>query len=167
MSAPAIGVSATGRILGYGSIAGVIANAGSIEASGGLLQIGGVSGAGTLRIDATSTLEIGASGEAVDFSLTGGTLRLDAASSYTGILTGFAPGDTLVLTGTKASGATINGNTLSLSLAGGGMVQYGLANIAANGGANSYVNAAGDTVVTLSSRRSDCKIRVSCTARGS
>ena len=149
MSAPGIGVSATGRILGFGSITGAIANAGSIEASGGLLQMGGVSGAGTLQIDATATLEIGASSEAVNFGL-GGTLRLDAASGYTGTLTGFATGDTLVLTGTNASNATINGNTLSLSLAGGGTLQYNLANLAANGGASSFVNGAGDTVVSLS-----------------
>jgi Hint domain len=150
LTAPGVAVSATGRILGYGSFAGPVANAGSIEAQGGLLQFATLTGTGALQIDPTGTLEIAASSEAANFSLTGGTLRLDSPAAYTGTLTNFAPGDTLILVGTAASAAAINGSTLSVSLANGGTLQYALSNTQPNAAPVTTLDSSGDTILTLS-----------------
>ena len=150
LTAPGVTLTATGRLLGAGHLAGPVANAGSIEASGGLLAIGALSGAGSLLVDPSGTLELaaGVAAETVDFNGVGGTLRLDGPS-YAGTLAGLAPGDVLVLAQTSASAAAIVGNSLSVTLAAGGTLQYALSGVAANGGATVRTDGAGNAVIGL------------------
>jgi hypothetical protein len=127
LTAGALSVSASGVLGGYGTIATAIANGGLIEAFGGTLTLAAISGTGSLQVDPGATLELtAATSQDVAFAFSGGTLVLDAPESFTGHLSDFGPGDTLVLKGRSVSAATVDGNTLHVTLAAGGVLSYGL-----------------------------------------
>jgi len=78
------------------SVAGAVANTGTLWANGGNLTIGGaVTGGGTAAIDGTATLEFAAAASASTTFDTGaaGTLKLDQSAAFTGTVAGFAAGD--------------------------------------------------------------------------
>ncbi len=87
-------VATGGRVLGFGTIMEPVADKGTIEAAGGKLSItGAVSGAGGLKIDASSSLQLqGAVGTAatVTFAGTKSTLILTDGSAFSGTVSGFA-----------------------------------------------------------------------------
>ncbi len=57
LQAPALTLAAGSRLLGFGTVADALPNAGRIEALGGALAVSGaISGAGTLQVDAGATL---------------------------------------------------------------------------------------------------------------
>ena len=86
----AIDSNGTAEISGLSSIA----NSGTIEVQSGNLKLDtNVSGAGTLKIDAGAGLEIASavsSGQTVMFSSTTGTLKLDQAENFDGVVSGFS-----------------------------------------------------------------------------
>ncbi len=103
-------LTAGGRVLGFGTIAGSVANAGTVEAKGGELRItGGVGGSGGLRIDAAASLALQgalASTATATFAGTGGTLILSDGSAFAGTVSGFAASDAIDVTTVAFSGAT-------------------------------------------------------------
>jgi len=107
-------------------IAGAVANSGTLSADGGNLTIdGAVTGAGIAAIAGSATLEFGAaSTENTSFAPGAvGILKLDQSGSFTGVVSGFAPGDAIDLTdlafgSNMALGYTDNG-------AGAGVVTVG------------------------------------------
>ncbi|WP_433704552.1 Ig-like domain-containing protein [Paraburkholderia sacchari] len=108
-------------------INGAVANSGNLWANGGNLTVhGDVTGGGSAMISGAATLEFGAASAASTTFADGaaGTLKLDQAASFTGIVSGFAAGDTLDLadvlssdhtTLSFAANATGTGGTLTVS----------------------------------------------------
>ncbi len=82
----AASVVSGGRVLGFGTLASAVVNAGTIESNGGLLKLAaGATGAGALLVDAGSTLELAATTTAG--TITGnGVLKLDG-QTYTATAT--------------------------------------------------------------------------------
>jgi hypothetical protein len=120
------------RIAGFGTIDAALTVAGTIAASGGLLDIAQAPGYpsgithGTLQIDPGATLEL-ADGSAIGIAFNGpATLQLDTPGANTGTLTNIAAGDTIVLAGETITGATSTGNTLTIDTTGGAFT-YALA----------------------------------------
>jgi HPt (histidine-containing phosphotransfer) domain-containing protein len=112
--APAsLSVTSGGKLLGYGTVTPAVANAGTIEANGGLLDLSaGASGAGTLIADVGATLELAGTSTTTTagaviangtVDLAGGTLT---ASSITvasgGELTGYG-----TVTGSVANSGSV------------------------------------------------------------
>jgi collagen type I/II/III/V/XI/XXIV/XXVII alpha len=150
LSAAGVTLSASGRLMGNGVVGAAVINAGTIEAQGGLLKLAGMGGAGKLQIDATGTLEVtAATAQTVLFNATGGELVLDAVTGFTGTLSNFAPGDTLVLTATAATSATLSGSSLVVGLATGGSQTFTLSSVPSSSGTGLFIDGAGDSVVTL------------------
>ncbi len=125
---PAVPVAnlAGADIAGYGLVFAQIANSGTIEARGGnLLLTQAVTGNGTMLIDPGATLELAVPtqpGQIVRFAgtgapSTGGTLKLDTPSSFTGTLSNFIGGDAIDLPGQILTGVGINSGTLVASTA--------------------------------------------------
>ena len=118
---------------------GTLTNTGVFEATGGgyLDVADALSGAGTLKIGANSTVELGGatSENATFLSATSATLLIDNATTageYGGVLNSFAVGDILELGNTNATSATptsYNGTdtTLTVDLNSGGPLTYTLA----------------------------------------
>ncbi len=75
--------AAGASFLGYGTLAGPIANAGTINASGGTLKLtGALSGAGTLSAAAGATLHLTLGGNLTEAVTGAGTLELSGATPY-------------------------------------------------------------------------------------
>ena len=97
----------SGQVLeGVGLVvaAGGVVNQGTIGAEGGMLQIGsGITGGGQLAIGTNATLSIynGTSTQPVSFAGANGTLEVTLTASgaltETGTVTGFTPGDTILV----------------------------------------------------------------------
>lgn len=103
-------VAASGRILGFGTITGPVADAGTVEAKGGQLSIvGAVSGSGGLNIEASSSLKLeGAVGSTatVAFAGTNGKLILSDGSAFAGTVSGLAASDAIDITTVAFSSGT-------------------------------------------------------------
>jgi hypothetical protein len=88
-----------------------IANDGTLWANGGNITLDGdVSGSGSARISGTGSLEIGgAFNERIVFDdSAAGTLKLDHASDFSGVLSGFDGNDTIDLSGILGGSATFS-----------------------------------------------------------
>jgi hypothetical protein len=88
-----------------------IANDGTLWANGGSLTLDGdVSGTGSARISGTGSLEIGgAFNERIVFDdSAAGTLKLDHASDFSGVLSGFDGNDVIDLSGILGANATLS-----------------------------------------------------------
>jgi fibronectin-binding autotransporter adhesin len=129
-STGAVTESATGKIVGNGTVSAAITDNGLIEAAGGKLTLSGpVSGSGSLQIDAGATLELASASadqQGVSFAGSNGTLMIDTPSAYTGTITGFGATEAIDLKNTIATGATLNGTTMTVMLSGGGTQTYTL-----------------------------------------
>ncbi len=112
---------AGGDVVGTGGVYAEVTNSGTIEARGGLLAVNqAVLGAGTLQIDAGSTLELESSvsaGQVVDFASNTSQLVLLSPSSFAGTLSGFGAGDVLDLPGQSLTGVGCSSGTLVVSTA--------------------------------------------------
>ncbi len=110
-------VGATGLVQGFGTMSASIVDNGVIDAKGGVLKLASsVSGAGGLRIENASTLELGgATSRGVTFA-TGavGTLQLDAQTSFTGAVGGLALGDAINFKNETVNSAVVSGTTLTV-----------------------------------------------------
>jgi hypothetical protein len=103
-------VVAGGDVLGFGTVTGSVADAGTVEAKGGQLSIvGAVGGSGGLNIEASSSLELEAaagSTATVTFAGTKGKLILSDGSAFAGTVSGFAVSDAIDVTTVAFSDAT-------------------------------------------------------------
>ncbi|MDE2575030.1 MAG: Hint domain-containing protein [Rhodospirillales bacterium] len=90
------------------AVSGTLSLSGTITGSGGFLVQGGSAGAVT-----TLDLASAVSG-AVAFNGAYGALRLESPAGFSGAIIGFGTGDTIELVGAVATGATLNGGTLSI-----------------------------------------------------
>ena len=111
----AIDSNGTSEISGLSSIG----NSGTIEVQSGSLKLdAGVSGPGTLKIDAGTTLELTAavsSGQTIVFSSTTGTLKLDQAENFNGVVSGFSTTDGTQAHSDQIDLADINHESTSFS----------------------------------------------------
>ena len=107
-------------VVGAGGLYAQVSNSGTIEARGGLLAVNqAVLGAGTLQIDAGSTLELEAgvsAGQLVEFA-SNSELVLLSPSTFAGTLSGFGAGDLLDLPGQSLTGVGSSNGTLVVSTA--------------------------------------------------
>jgi hypothetical protein len=135
---------------GYGTVASAITNAGTIEALGGTLTLSNaVTGAGALQIGASSELELAAANaETVSFSSATSELRLDLPTSFTGTLSGFAAGDSILLVSTNATKAVLGGSTLTVTLSGGGTETFHVAGNSSTVTLTTASDGSGDTLIT-------------------
>ena len=121
-----IALDAGGTVNGHGAVLGALANAGTIDASGGTLSISqSVTGTGAAEIENSATLSFGAnvsSGQTVTFEGAAGTLALGNASGFAGTIAGFAPGNAIDLINTKASAVTYNAGADTLTVKNNGTV---------------------------------------------
>ena len=84
---------------GHGVLTGNLANVSSVEASGGALDISGLTTATVVAtVDANATLIVGTTADPVTFNGTG-TLQLDIPQNYSGTVGGFTTGDVIDLKG--------------------------------------------------------------------
>jgi hypothetical protein len=157
----AVAVAAGTKINGTGTINGAIANAGLIDASAGKLTLSGdVTGAGTLQIEASKTLELGgnAAGQTINFAFAAGpheTLILDQPGNSFGTIAGFALTDKIDLKGVIGKTASLSGGVLTvmngtatvatLSLSGGFAGQHFKLSSDKNGGTNITLAAGAKT----------------------
>ncbi len=117
-----LAIAATGTVLGYGTLAVGVTDAGRIEAHGGDLVLGGtLSGGAAVTIDAGATLELSADpSSAVVFNGLGARLKIDVPGASVFDLANVTAGDGLILAGVPASSAVTSGNTLTVTLQGSG-----------------------------------------------
>jgi hypothetical protein len=96
-----------------------ITNSGGIEVQSGSLKLdSGISGTGTLTVDAGATLEVisaVSSGQTVVFSSTTGMLKLDQAENFNGLVSGFSTTDGTLANSDQIDLADINHNSSSFS----------------------------------------------------
>ncbi len=94
-------------------------NTGTVEVMTGALDFANaVTGAGTMKVDAGTTLELGASVAAgtFNFAAATGTLQLDNVVAFNGSVTGFVPGDVLDLAGQAVASMSYTGTKLTVTL---------------------------------------------------
>ena len=95
-----------------------IINAATVQASGGTLNlIGGITGAGTLEIDAGSTLSLSgsaSSGQETKFEAATGRLVLGTPASFHSTIYDFIKGDTIDLSKVIAKSLAYSGHTLTV-----------------------------------------------------
>lgn len=111
------GLTNDGVIQGRGVIDVAVADAGTIKAVGGTLDLTrAISGNGALQVNAKAVLKIEAAAAAsltATFNGVGGDLKLGDAASFAATIAGFAAGDTIDLLGQAATSATLQtGNQL-------------------------------------------------------
>jgi hypothetical protein len=120
-------VGVGGQLDGYGGVtANSLTNSGTIAASGGALQLNsGVTGAGTLQVDAGAELDANAavaSTQAVSFAGVGGTLGLFSPNSFAATISGFAAGDTFLTSAAFVNFMeNVGGTSGTLTLSSGGV----------------------------------------------
>jgi hypothetical protein len=152
-TAAGLAVASGGLFTGYGTVTNAITNAGTIDAVGGTLTLAGaVTGAGVLDITSVAELEIGkANAETVAFGTqTGGELRLDTPSTFTGTLSGFVSGDSILLASTNATLAVLSGSTLTVTLSGGTKETFHVAGNSTTATLVTTADGSGDTLLTFS-----------------
>jgi hypothetical protein len=121
----ALSLATGASLLGAGTITGAVANAGLVEARGGLLDIAGtVTGSGTLQVDLTSTLDLGGDAASQTIAFDNGApgnaalarpiLVLDQPGGSFGTITGFALGDTIDLKNTASTSDNYSGGVLTV-----------------------------------------------------
>jgi hypothetical protein len=113
-----------GTIQGVGNIVAPVINDGLIEAKyGPNLSIGGsLSGNGSLQIDQGCVLELGgavSAGQAINFTSTGQTLRLDSSTQFSGVINNFITGDAIDIANLPVSNLAISSGTLVLGTSAG------------------------------------------------
>jgi hypothetical protein len=108
LTASSVTVASAGHLIGAGTVAAAVTNSGTIESTTSLLDVtGAVTGTGTLKIDAGTTLEVGrtvASSQTAVFASTTGTLSLDQPLNFAGSITDFTGSDQIYLGGQTITG---------------------------------------------------------------
>ncbi len=115
----ALTVAAGSELVMPGATLSNLADNGVIYDTGAIAVTGSLSGSGTILVEQGALEFANASSATVAFAGSGVTIALASPSQFHGVVAGFEPGDTLLLSGISATSATIvNGNTLAL-MAGG------------------------------------------------
>ena len=94
-------------------------NTGSVEVGTGAIEFANaVTGAGSMKIDAGTTLELGSTVAAgtYNFAASTGTLQIDSLAGFSGSVTGFVAGDVLDLAGQAVASMTYTGTKLTVKL---------------------------------------------------
>ena len=94
-------------------------NTGAVEVMTGALDFtGAVTGAGMMKIDAGTILELGACVAAgtFNFAAATGTLQIDNIANFNGSVTGFVSGDVLDLAGPAVASMTYTGTKVTVNL---------------------------------------------------
>ena len=144
-----LSIDSFGTLTGSGALSQPTTNNGLIDASGGLLAIAALSGAGLLQIEPLATLELTTATLTANFNLIGGTLLLDTPTAYTGTINAFAPNDTIILHNTDAASASIDNTTIDVTLTAGGTLSYATSALAPNNGVTLTTDGLGNTLLTL------------------
>jgi hypothetical protein len=101
------------------SFLSTLTNNGTLDAASGLLSIKDtVGGTGNLQIGATGTLSLllgAGAGQTVDFLAGTGLLDLTVPIDFTGLITGFAGGDTIDLLKAPETSYGFSNNVLTIS----------------------------------------------------
>jgi hypothetical protein len=137
-AASSLTVTSGGKVLGFGTVTRPVANAGTIEASGGVLDLSvGASGTGTLIADVGATLELaGASTTTTAGAVTAnGTVEMTGGSLTSSSIT-VASGGELLAFGTVNSSVANSG---TIEVDGGGLYLKGGVT-----GSGSLIDARGD-----------------------
>jgi hypothetical protein len=116
--------AAGGLMQGVGNIIAPIVNNGVIEGKYGpnLSVMGALTGTGSLQIDPSCVLELGASvgpNQTVNFTSTSETLRLNTATQFAGQINNFIGGDAIDLAGQPVTSLAVSNGTLVLGTAAG------------------------------------------------
>src|SRR6202035_4803708 len=114
----AITVGAGTTLSGNGVMEVPVTNNGTINVSGGFLDItGAITGPGQINVATGSELEVGGavSGGSLSFNGNVGTLKVDNPSSFTDAINGMVTGDTIDLAGIRATNAVVNGWALTIT----------------------------------------------------
>jgi len=120
VSAGILGIGGSASAFGFGSLDTALNNAGSIEASGGILAVEAVNGTGIFSVDANAILNFDgsvASGQLVTFNGTSAVVELSDAAGFQGTIAAFSTGGTIDLTSLNfvtGATATVSGGTLSV-----------------------------------------------------
>jgi hypothetical protein len=106
-------------IQGLGNLLAPVVNQGVIEGKFGpnLTISGAISGTGVLQVDAGCVLECGnavSSGQTIDFTGTGETLRIDDPQAFAGQIANLASGDTVDMAGNPINTVAVSAGTLVL-----------------------------------------------------
>ncbi len=117
-----LNVGTGARLILEGASPTALHNDGTVYNTEGVLNLGTITGSGTIVVENGATVTIGdATSQTIMFGGADATLRLDDLPSFAGTLVGFGGGDTLfgadrlVLGGVTATAASIvNGNTLAI-----------------------------------------------------
>ena len=136
-----------------------------LAANHGAVLDGQNSFAGGVAISAGSTLELknaqAAGTGAITFAGAGGTLILDSGIGPANTISGFVPGDKIVLKGISAAvtqaSEDIYGN-LAVGLTGGGTLNLAIAGIAANTGFTVAADGSGNTVISVNYAQQDVTV---------
>lgn len=121
-----INVESSGDLSITGTVDATINDNGTVDTgTSNLLLQKTIAGNGSLVIGVTSTLELAAPTSVETYFDPVATLKIDTASSYTGIINNFQQTDTIDLANLNISSATINANnTLIATIATGGTQAY-------------------------------------------
>jgi hypothetical protein len=159
LSTGGLTIAAAGLLTGSGVAAGAIANAGTIDATGGTLTLSGaVNGAGILQIESGAELDIGAANsETVLFNAGTAELRLDTPASFAGTLSGFQATDSILLASTTATAAVLSGSRLTVTLSGGTTEIFKVAGNSATVTLTTASDGRGDTLITYPAAGSHAK----------
>ncbi len=126
----ALSITSSGSLSGFGTVAAPIADNGEIIDTGPTLTLADtLTGTGGALIDAGADLVLGAgaAGTAhISFGGSASVLTLDTPAAMLASLVSLAPSDTIDLVGDPATGATISGGKLIVSLTAGGTLAYNL-----------------------------------------
>ena len=127
-SFPAVPILNTGTIRGGGLLDTQVDNVGAIIATGGTLTVDqAVSGTGSLVVGTGATLDLTGAvglGQRVTFGGASGVLGL-APAMFHARLVHFAAGDAIDLANTAATAAAFSGNSIRVTLSGGGTISLG------------------------------------------
>jgi hypothetical protein len=130
LSGPAVTISGSGTLTGYGSIAAPVIDNGTLIAQQGVLTLAtGASGSGVFDLAGAGSLEFLGSATANIGFLSGGaeTLLLAQPGAVTATISGFAATDAIDLVKTAATGLGYANNTLTVTGAGGTIAVLGFA----------------------------------------
>lgn len=118
----------------FGAPDGSIINDGTMNASGGIaIASSSITGTGTLRVGDGATLDVTGgvdNDQSVTFSASGGTLIVEDARDFQGVITQFAAGDQIVVDAPFFGGFRQNGSIISVITAGQTVGALGFASIA-------------------------------------
>ena len=113
-----LAVTSSGSVTGFGTVSAPVANAGTINAQGGLMRItGAVTGTGADNVAAGAALEFDAatsSGQTVTFAANSGNLSIASPLTFSALISGFSAGNEIDLVNTIATAVSYQSGVLTV-----------------------------------------------------